>query len=137
MRNETMLRYMLKNYNHFTEEEIENYLAIDFSKIGRPDGESPVRDDELARVSKIVFALDPETMSPQSDISYLLSSGDDDFKEYIKNMLFKDNPLGDVADNVDDAEAVVHKNLMTFNEYEQALRDYVIKQNRQVVESEV
>ena len=92
----------------------------------RPFADAVVKEDELSRISQIVFAPDPLTGNPTCDIAYLMSSGDDGFKEYVKNMLFKDNPNGAMADDPEESAALVRKNMMTYGDYEEMLRNYVI-----------
>lgn len=121
-------KVLVKCYNK-TVEQAEDYLEkLDevLPTLHRPSGDAVVKEDELSRISQIVFALDPLTGNPTSDISYLISSGDEGFKEYIKNILFKDNPQGVMAETPEEAAALVKKSMMTFSDYEKSLREYVL-----------
>ena len=64
---------ILRDSYHYDEELIQQKLEEVYPKHFRPSGNDIINEDELNRVCKIVFALDPITQNPISDISYVKS----------------------------------------------------------------
>ena len=111
-----------RSYNGLTREQWEenNKFELKFE-------DEPIEENELMRLSKIVFAPGQDG-NPTSDISYYLTCGDDGFKEYMKNMLLKKQEGQVISDDPDAAEATVKKNFMTYGEYFDAIDGYVRQQ---------
>lgn len=101
---------------------VDEVAVCDFNPY---DGCEVVADVEQAKFYKLVFAPDPETGNPCSDVSYLLSGTDDGFKQYIKEKLFQPNPSGAMAEDSEVAEAMIKPNILTSSAYAEYAKEYV------------
>lgn len=81
---------------------------------------------EQERLTKLVFAADPNTGNPSSDVAYMLKGSDPSFKQYIKDNLMSGSIASSaLADSAEEASELVHKNLMTTNQYNEMVIGYV------------
>lgn len=87
--------------------------------------------DDVKRLQELVFSPDPNTCNPSSDVAYMLSGSDPAFQQFLKDRLFRPQGNSLLADSPDEAAALVHKNLMTSEEYASAVRDYVVSLQQQ------
>lgn len=83
-------------------------------------------DKENEEFLQMVFKPDPVTKNPTSEIAYMLSGADEGFKQFLKDRLFNAVPQGALADDPDEAAALVKHNLMTQEEFANVTRDYVV-----------
>ena len=85
----------------------------------------PVADPEQVKFTKLVFAPDPETKNPCSDVSYLLTGTDEGFKQFVKQKLFQSGADVPLADSADEALQFVKPNLITEDQFLTLMNDYV------------
>lgn len=109
---------------------IKNFLSTrnksdDFNK---NDFRLVALDEEQKSFVQIVFAPSPETGNPVSAVAYMMSSSDEGFKNYVRENLLSAVTDGSMAENADDALAVVKANLVTSEEYLDFMSAYVIEQ---------
>lgn len=86
--------------------------------------------DDLKRLQTMVFSPDPNTGNPCSEIAILLSGSDPAFQQFIKDKLMQPQASGLLADSADEAAALVHKNLMTSEQYANYVCEYVVNQSK-------
>lgn len=84
-------------------------------------------DPEQLKFTKLVFAPDPLTGNPNSEISYILHGEDPQFQQWIKEKLFMPTLQANahLAGTAEEAEALVKKNMCTPAQFECIVRDYV------------
>lgn len=85
-------------------------------------------DAEMEKFQSLVFAPDPITGNPISDVSYLLYGTDEGFKQYVKQRLFAPGSPGLLAPTAEEAEKFVKPNVMTREQYLTMMNDYVYSQ---------
>ena len=85
----------------------------------------PVADPEQVKFTKLVFAPDPETKNPCSDVSYMLTGTDEGFKQFVKQKLFQPGAEVPLADSADEALQFVKPNMVTEDQFLTYLNDYV------------
>lgn len=83
-------------------------------------------DVEMEKFQSLVFAPDPITGNPISDVSYLLYGTDEGFKQYVKQRLFAPGSSGALASTAEEAEKFVKPNVMTRDQYLIMMNDYVV-----------
>lgn len=88
----------------------------------------PSADLESLKFTRLVFAPDPDTGNPVSDVRYMLSGTDEGFKQYVKEKLFRAGAPTVLADDPDQALAVVKPNAMTEDQYLSFMNEYVRSQ---------
>lgn len=88
-------------------------------------------DEDNLKFCQMVFSPDPVTGNPMSEVAYMLSGADDGFKQYLKDKLFTPVPQGSLADNPDEAMALVKKASYTPEQYNDAIHDYVLNMMRE------
>ena len=85
----------------------------------------PVADPEQVKFTKLVFAPDPETKNPCSDVSYMLTGTDEGFKQFVKQKLFQPGPEVPLAESADEALQFVKPNMVTEDQFLTYLNEYV------------
>lgn len=85
----------------------------------------PSADLESLKFIRLVFAPDPDTGNPVSDVRYMLSGTDEGFKQFVKDKLFRAGAPAVLADDPDEALAIVKPNAMTEDQYLSFMNVYV------------
>ena len=93
----------------------------------------PVADPEQVKFIKLVFAPDPETKNPCSDVSYMLTGTDEGFKQFVKQKLFQPGAEVPLADSADEALHLVKPNMVTEDQFLSYMNEYV-RENAFVLE---
>lgn len=113
-------------YNHNREAKPVNQYQTDVVRA----------DVEMEKFQSLVFAPDPITGNPISDVSYLLYGTDEGFKQYVKQRLFAPGSSGVLAPTAEEAEKFVKPNVMTRDEYLTMMNDYVVGELKKSREQE-
>lgn len=117
---------MRKDINRFPE-----YADLDVSKIKVHVDEVPqIDDDKVDELQKLIFAPDPRTGLPQSDLGIVLSKDSNpEIAQYIRDHLMTKNVSQSQSQNVDEVLA----STKTFNEsyetYRNRLVSFISKNN--------
>lgn len=93
-------------------------------------------DPEMEKFQSLVFAPDPLTGNPTSDVHYLLYGTDEGFKQYVKQRLFTPGSFGAVASTAEEAEKFVKPNVVTREQYLSFMKDYVTSHMFETLDSE-
>lgn len=93
-------------------------------------------DVEMEKFQSLVFAPDPITGNPISDVSYLMYGTDEGFKQYVKQRLFSPGSPGVLAPTAEEAEMFVKPNVMTRDQYLTMMHDYVVGELKKPMEQE-
>lgn len=93
-------------------------------------------DPEMEKFQSLVFAPDPLTGNPTSDVHYLLYGTDEGFKQFVKQRLFTPGTSGAVAATAEEAEKFVKPNVMTREQYLSFMKEYAVSQMSDSLDSE-
>lgn len=85
-------------------------------------------EDEKSVLIKRIFAPDPVTQNPRSDLAYMLKGSDDGLKEFIKTTIIGSGiQKMSGADTADEALECVKYTYEDFDEYRERLEKYISK----------
>lgn len=87
----------------------------------------PAADPEQVKFTKLVFAPDPETGNPCSDVSYMLTGTDEGFKQFVKQKLFQPGAEVPLAESADEALQLVKPNMVSEDQYLKFMNEYVVR----------
>ena len=114
-----------------------NDLEVSVNEVFNPYSlNEVVADPEQQKFNSLVFAPDPETGNPNSDVYYLLHGNDEGLKSFIKEKLFNSSGSASLAEDADVALDMVKPNLMTQSQYLEHCKEYVSKMLHSKEESE-